>query len=78
MSVDAHEESPVSQVARPKGRGLRERTRPLRRTLAAPFSSSLTRRIVFLNLGGLLLMLLGFLYLNQFREGLIAARIKRA
>ena len=39
MSVDAHEESPVSQVARPKGRGLRERTRPLRRTLAAPFYS---------------------------------------
>jgi len=76
MSVDAHEESPVSQVARPKGRGLRERTRPLRRTLAAPFSSSLTRRIVFLNLGGLLLMLLGFLYLNQFREGLIAARMQ--
>jgi two-component system sensor histidine kinase ChvG len=42
----------------------------------APFSSSLTRRIVFLNLGGLLLMLLGFLYLNQFREGLIAARMQ--
>lgn len=76
MSVDAHEESPVSQVARPKGRSLRERTRPLRRALAAPFSSSLTRRIVFLNLGGLLLMLLGFLYLNQFREGLIAARMQ--
>ncbi|HEY8581260.1 MAG TPA: stimulus-sensing domain-containing protein, partial [Beijerinckiaceae bacterium] len=33
-------------------------------------------RIVFLNLGGLLLMLLGFLYLNQFREGLIVARMQ--
>lgn len=56
--------------------GLGLRWRPLRRALSAPFSSSLTRRIVFLNLGGLLLMLLGFLYLNQFREGLIAARMQ--
>jgi two-component system, OmpR family, sensor histidine kinase ChvG len=38
--------------------------------------SSLTRRIVILNLGGLLALLLGFLYLNQFREGLIEARIQ--
>jgi two-component system sensor histidine kinase ChvG len=74
MSVEAHEERPATPVA--AGRTLGERTRPLRRALAAPFSSSLTRRIVFLNLGGLLLMLLGFLYLNQFREGLIAARMQ--
>ena len=52
------------------------RTRPFRRALVAPFSSSLTRRIVFLNLGGLALMLIGFMYLNQFREGLIEARIQ--
>ncbi|MBK9083632.1 MAG: sensor N-terminal transmembrane domain-containing protein [Rhizobiales bacterium] len=38
--------------------------------------SSLTRRIVFLNLGGLVALLLGFLYLNQFREGLIDARVQ--
>eukprot|EP01037_Dinobryon_pediforme_P015736 gene15736-15889_t len=37
-------------------------------------SSSLSRRIVVLNLGGLVALLAGFLYLNQFREGLIDAR----
>ena len=39
-------------------------------------SSSLTRRIVVLNLGGLVALLAGFLYLNQFREGLIDARVQ--
>lgn len=40
------------------------------------FSSRLTRRIILLNLGGLVALLLGFLYLNQFREGLIDARVQ--
>ena len=39
-------------------------------------SSSLTRRIVLLNLAGLVALLFGFLYLNQFREGLIEARVQ--
>ena len=39
-------------------------------------SSSLTRRIVVLNLGGLFVLLLLFLYVNQFREGLIDARVQ--
>ena len=39
-------------------------------------SSSLTRRIVVLNLAGLVALLLGFLYLNQFRQGLIQARVQ--
>nr|WP_238245921.1 stimulus-sensing domain-containing protein [Methylobacterium iners] len=39
-------------------------------------SSSLTRRIVVLNLVGLLALLFGFLYLNQFRQGLIQARVQ--
>lgn len=39
-------------------------------------SSSLTRRIVVLNLAGLVALLLGFLYLNQFKEGLIEARVQ--
>ena len=75
MSVDARQAEPDRESA-PRRASLSDRTRPLRRALMAPFSSSLTRRIVFLNLGGLLLMLLGFLYLNQFREGLIAARMQ--
>ncbi|MCC6888662.1 MAG: sensor histidine kinase [Hyphomicrobiales bacterium] len=38
--------------------------------------SSLTRRIVFLNVAGLVVMLIGILYLSQFRAGLIDARIQ--
>ena len=47
----------------------------LSRAAQARLSSSLTRRIVVLNLGGLVALLGGFLYLNQFREGLIEARV---
>lgn len=38
--------------------------------------SSLTRRIVILNLVGLVALVSGILYLNQFREGLIDARVQ--
>ncbi|HEY5380352.1 MAG TPA: sensor histidine kinase [Pseudolabrys sp.] len=38
--------------------------------------SSLTRRIVFLNLAGLVALLTGVLYLSQFRAGLIDARVQ--
>jgi two-component system sensor histidine kinase ChvG len=38
--------------------------------------SSLTRRIVFLNLTGLIVLLAGVLYLSQFRAGLIDARVQ--
>ena len=38
--------------------------------------SSLTRRIVILNLIGLAILVSGILYLNQFREGLIDARVE--
>lgn len=40
-----------------------------------PFTS-LTRRIVFLNLFGLTLLVIGILYLNQFRAGLIDAKVQ--
>jgi two-component system sensor histidine kinase ChvG len=43
--------------------------------LAQSFSS-LTRRIVFLNLTGLIVLLSGVLYLSQFRAGLIDARVQ--
>jgi two-component system, OmpR family, sensor histidine kinase ChvG len=46
------------------------------RAARARLSSPLTRRIVVLNLGGLVALLFGFLYINQFREGLIDARVK--
>jgi two-component system, OmpR family, sensor histidine kinase ChvG len=38
--------------------------------------SSLTRRIVFLNVAGLLALSIGIIYLSQFRAGLIDARIQ--
>jgi len=38
--------------------------------------SSLTRRIIFLNMAGLAVLVTGILYLNQFREGLIDARVE--
>ncbi|MGL4729458.1 MAG: stimulus-sensing domain-containing protein [Bosea sp. (in: a-proteobacteria)] len=50
--------------------------RRLGRAISARAASSLTRRIVVLNLGGLVALLFGFLYLNQFREGLIDARVQ--
>src|ERR1700691_1467745 len=62
--------------ARRLRRGLARRARRLARAVAMRFSSSLTRRIVVLNLGGLVALLVGFLYLNQFREGLIDARVQ--
>jgi len=46
------------------------------RGFVSRLSSSLTRRIVLLNIGGLFALLMGFLYLNQFRQGLIDARIQ--
>ncbi|TNC15376.1 HAMP domain-containing protein [Methylobacterium terricola] len=50
--------------------------RTVRRWIAERFASSLTRRIVVLNLAGLIALLIGFLYLNQFRQGLIEARVQ--
>ena len=64
--------------AAPRGRPhwLRVRARLLWRFLTARFSSSLTRRIVVLNLGGLVVLMIGFLLLNQFRADIIAARVQ--
>ena len=48
----------------------------LTRIFRLVFFSSLTRRIVSLNLVALAVLLSGILYLNQFREGLIDARVE--
>ncbi|WP_043539185.1 stimulus-sensing domain-containing protein [Salinarimonas rosea] len=56
--------------------GLLVRLRGLWRAMAGRASSSLVRRIVVLNLAGLVALFFGFLYLNQFREGLIEARVQ--
>ena len=45
-----------------------------KRLFGIAFFSSLTRRIVFLNLAALAALVIGVLYLNQWREGLIDVR----
>ncbi|HWG05827.1 MAG TPA: sensor N-terminal transmembrane domain-containing protein, partial [Beijerinckiaceae bacterium] len=75
MSVEAHSDTNILIDAPRRARGRRRlaivvRLRLLARAIGSRFSSSLTRRIVVLNLGGLVALLVGFLYLNQIREGL--------
>jgi two-component system sensor histidine kinase ChvG len=48
----------------------------LQRFLGHYVFSSLTRRILFLNLAALCVLVVGILYLNQFRDGLIEARVE--
>ncbi|TKT82778.1 sensor histidine kinase [Aquamicrobium sp. LC103] len=48
----------------------------LRRLLGHYVFSSLTRRILFLNLAALGVLVAGILYMNQFRDGLIEARVE--
>ncbi len=48
----------------------------MRRVLGHAVFSSLTRRILFLNMAALVVLVAGILYLNQFREGLIDARVE--
>ena len=48
----------------------------IRRTFGNAVFSSLTRRILFFNLVALVVLVGGILYLNQFREGLIDARVE--
>lgn len=48
----------------------------VRRFVDFAIFSSLTRRIVVLNMAGLLVLVVGILYLNQWRAGLIDARVQ--
>ena len=47
----------------------------IRRLFGNAVFSSLTRRILFFNLAALIVLVGGIMYLNQFREGLIDARV---
>jgi two-component system sensor histidine kinase ChvG len=66
----------VVEPARRAWRGPGELLRSAGRYFVALTFSSLTRRIVSLNLIGLIAMLAGILYLSQFRAGLIDARVQ--
>ena len=77
MAADTHlERRAAIAPSRGNRRWLRLRARYAWRFLTARFSSSLTRRIVVLNLGGLVVLVAGFLLLDQFRADLIEARIQ--
>jgi two-component system sensor histidine kinase ChvG len=74
MNVELRTVEPASWATRwRKSRWLLRRRR-LRRALLSNVSSSLTRRIVSLNLGGLIVLVVGFLWLNHFRADIIDAR----
>jgi len=77
MSVAA-EASPgaVPRVSRGWLRRAAHIVRSRWRFLVAQSSSSLTRRIVLLNVAGLLALVISILYLSQYRAGLIDARVQ--
>jgi two-component system, OmpR family, sensor histidine kinase ChvG len=75
--------APASGEVRSRRRGWRLVLTPMaklfdavRRFVDFTIFSSLTRRIVVLNMAGLLVLVVGILYLNQWRAGLIDARVQ--
>lgn len=77
MAIDAEIKKPAALPrGAPHAALLSRMTVPLRRFLGHHIFSSLTRRILFLNLAGLGVLVVGILYLNQFRDGLIDARVE--
>ncbi|MGU3574056.1 stimulus-sensing domain-containing protein [Brucellaceae bacterium C25G] len=55
---------------------LRRLLAPVRKVLGNYLFSSLTRRILFLNLAALAVLVSGILYMNQFRDGLVDAKVE--
>src|SRR5579883_1497023 len=76
MSAQAQRDSAPALPANLTQPRVRRHARRIWRRFVARFSSSLTRRILVLNLGGLLVLVVAFLYLNQFRAGIIDARVQ--
>jgi len=79
MALETDIEKAAPAVRKPRAAPLRlwrALTQPFGRFLAHHFFSSLTRRILFLNLAGLAVLVAGILYLNTFRDGLIGARVE--
>ena len=70
-------EAPLRRTAtRPAPAGMSPVLVGLRRLFGRHLLSSITRRILILNLAALGLLMSGILYLNQFRDGLIDARVE--
>ncbi len=66
----------AKRTAKPLPSGIGRLRIRLQRFLGHYVFSSLTRRILFLNLAALCVLVVGILYLNQFRDGLIEARVE--
>ncbi|MEM9277662.1 MAG: sensor N-terminal transmembrane domain-containing protein, partial [Pseudomonadota bacterium] len=73
QSPAVSKEAPASNQPSPKKKGLLSRSF---KTIRDNLFSSLTRRIVILNMAALAVLLGTILYMNQFREGLIDAKIE--
>ena len=79
MAMEIELQKPVTAPRRSRGplpRLLSRITVPMRRFLGHHIFSSLTRRILFLNLVALGVLVVGIVYLNTFRDGLIDARVE--
>jgi len=77
MAADVEREAAAKAVRTDRGPVPRGRFLvPVRRFLGHHVFSSLTRRILILNLAALCVMVVGILYINQFRDGLVQARIE--
>lgn len=79
MAVEVERNRPTAAARRPPRilpAMFSKVTVPMRRFLGHHIFSSLTRRILFLNLAGLAVLVTGILYLNTFRDGLIDARVE--
>jgi two-component system sensor histidine kinase ChvG len=77
--ADADLVKQVTAPARARGRRRSRWSRPftfIRRILGHAVFSSLTRQILFFNLVALVVLVGGIMYLNQFREGLIDAKVE--
>ena len=72
--VDRRYEADARDVGAPPAEPTASLSRRAWQFFVRQSSSSLTRRIIFLNLAGLFCLVLGVLYLSQFRAGLIDAR----
>jgi two-component system, OmpR family, sensor histidine kinase ChvG len=76
LKADAPPEATPSGLSTRMRNSLRLQYRRFWRMVALRFGSSLVRRILLVNLAGLVALLLGFLWLNQTRIGVIDARVQ--
>lgn len=79
MAADTNDNAGGEDEVPSEPRRAKSRIHPVtlvRRMFGNLIFSSLTRRILFLNLAALIVLVSGILYLNQFREGLIDARVE--